>query len=90
MTGDDTIYLDYAATTPLDPAVLDAMLPYLHGVFGNPSSIYRLGQDAKAAIERARGAIARVIVPAARSTRTTCCLAEWTPPARMRVLIGVM
>ena len=61
MTGDDTIYLDYAATTPLDPAVLDAMLPYLHGVFGNPSSIYRLGQDAKAAIERARGAIARVI-----------------------------
>src|SRR6478736_2833846 len=61
MTGDDTIYLDYAATTPLDPAVLDAMMPYLQGVYGNPSSIYRLGQDAKAAIERARGVIARVI-----------------------------
>ena len=61
MIGDDTIYLDYAATTPLDPAVLDAMLPYLQGVYGNPSSIYRLGQDAKAAIEGARSAIARVI-----------------------------
>ncbi len=48
MTGDDTIYLDYAATTPLDPEVLEAMLPFLQTDFGNPSSIYRLGQDAKA------------------------------------------
>ena len=48
MTGDDTIYLDYAATTPLDPAVLEAMLPFLVSDYGNPSSIYRLGQDAKA------------------------------------------
>src|SRR6478609_5244004 len=61
MTGDDTIYLDYAATTPLDSAVLEAMLPFLETDFGNPSSIYRLGQDAKAGVERARGAIARVL-----------------------------
>jgi cysteine desulfurase len=61
MTGDDTIYLDYAATTPLDPAVLEAMLPFLQTDFGNPSSIYRLGQDAKAGVERSRGTIARVL-----------------------------
>ncbi len=61
MIGDDTIYLDYAATTPLDPAVLEAMLPFLQTDFGNPSSIYRLGQDAKAGVERSRGAIARVL-----------------------------
>ena len=58
---DDTIYLDAAATTPLDPDVLAAMMPYLTGSFGNPSSIYQLGQETKAAIEDARGAVARVI-----------------------------
>ena len=59
--NDDTIYLDTAATTPLDPDVLAAMMPYLTGSFGNPSSIYQLGQETKAAIEDARGAVARVI-----------------------------
>ena len=59
--NDDTIYLDAAATTPLDPDVLAAMMPYLTGSFGNPSSIYQLGQETKAAIEQARGAVARVI-----------------------------
>ncbi|MEZ4495344.1 MAG: cysteine desulfurase family protein [Thermomicrobiales bacterium] len=59
--NDDTIYLDAAATTPLDPDVLAAMMPYLTGSFGNPSSIYQLGQETKAAIEDARGAVARVI-----------------------------
>ena len=59
--SDDTIYLDAAATTPLDPDVLAAMMPYLTGSFGNPSSIYQLGQETKAAIEDARGAVARVI-----------------------------
>ncbi|CAN5707438.1 cysteine desulfurase NifS [soil metagenome] len=52
--NDDTIYLDHAATTPLLPAVLDAMLPYLSQEYGNPSSIYRVGQDGKSAVERAR------------------------------------
>lgn len=61
MFSDDTIYLDYAATTPLDPFVLEAMLPYLQNDYGNPSSIYRLGQDAKAGIEQSRSAIARVL-----------------------------
>jgi cysteine desulfurase len=54
------IYLDYAATTPLDPAVLQVMLPYLSREFGNPSSIYQQGQSARAAIEAARTRAASV------------------------------
>ncbi|HEY4712179.1 MAG TPA: aminotransferase class V-fold PLP-dependent enzyme, partial [Dehalococcoidia bacterium] len=44
------IYLDYNATTPIDPAVRDAMLPYLEEHFGNPSSSYIYGQRAKEAV----------------------------------------
>jgi cysteine desulfurase len=58
---DDTIYLDHAATTPLHPAVLDAMLPYFTEHYGNPSSIYQLGQDARAALDRSRASVARVL-----------------------------
>jgi cysteine desulfurase len=58
---DDTIYLDTAATTPLHPDVLAAMMPYLTEVYGNPSSIYRLGQDTKAAIENARRQVSAVL-----------------------------
>lgn len=59
--ADDTIYLDHAATTPLDPVVLEAMLPFLGERFGNPSSIYALGQENKAAIDRARRDVASVL-----------------------------
>ena len=59
--GSDLIYLDHAATTPVDPAVVQAMLPYFSGTFGNPSSIYRVGQDARAGLDRARQTIARVL-----------------------------
>ena len=52
------IYLDYAATTPTDPEVLKIMLPYFTDRFGNPSSIHSFGQEAKAAIEKAREEIA--------------------------------
>jgi len=55
------IYLDYAATTPTDPEVVEAMLPYLSEVFGNPSSIHSFGQEAKAAVEEARDKIAALI-----------------------------
>lgn len=55
------IYLDYAATTPIDQRVLDAMLPYFREMYGNPSSVHRLGQKAEAAIEQAREKIAAVL-----------------------------
>jgi cysteine desulfurase len=55
------IYLDYAATTPSDPAVVQAMLPYFHDAFGNPSAIYSYGQEAKNAVEEARAKVARLI-----------------------------
>lgn len=55
------IYLDYAATTPLDQRVFEAMTPYFSETFGNPSSIHRFGQKAETAIEEARETIAKVL-----------------------------
>jgi cysteine desulfurase len=55
------IYLDYNATTPLDPAVVDAMLPYLREEFGNPSSSHAYGKTAHDAVERARQQVADLI-----------------------------
>jgi cysteine desulfurase len=55
------IYLDYAATTPTHPDVIEAMLPYFNNSFGNPSSIYSYGQEAKGAVEKARGQVATLI-----------------------------
>lgn len=55
------IYLDYNATTPLDPAVIEAMLPYFHEHYGNPSSTHRLGKDAHDAVERARQQVAELL-----------------------------
>lgn len=57
----DAIYLDHAATTPVDPAVVEAMLPYFTERFGNPSSIYQLGQESRSALDRSRAAIASVL-----------------------------
>jgi cysteine desulfurase len=55
------IYLDHAATTPLSPRVLEAMLPYLQGVYGNPSSIHSFGREARMAVDRARLQVARAL-----------------------------
>ncbi len=55
------IYLDYAATTPTDPEVVKAMSPYFTDIFGNPSSLYAFGQEAKSVIEEARDIIASFI-----------------------------
>lgn len=57
--GREGIYLDHAATTPTDPAVVEVMLPYFTTRFGNPSSIYQLGQEARTALDRARGLVAK-------------------------------
>jgi cysteine desulfurase len=55
------VYLDCNATTPLDPRVLEAMLPVLQQGFGNASSIHWFGQQARAAVDEAREAVARLI-----------------------------
>ncbi len=55
------IYLDYNATTPLAPAVFEAMRPYLETHFGNPSSIHAAGREARAAIDDARDRLAAVL-----------------------------
>ncbi|MGH9175606.1 MAG: cysteine desulfurase family protein, partial [Vicinamibacterales bacterium] len=55
------IYLDHAATTPVDPRVLDVMLPFFSTRYGNPSSIYTLGQDARAGLDWARETLAALI-----------------------------
>ncbi len=55
------IYLDYNATTPLAPAVLDAMRPSLERHFGNPSSIHQAGREARAAVDDSRDRLARLL-----------------------------
>jgi len=57
----DTIYLDHAATTPVDPLVLEAMLPYFAERYGNPSGIYGLAREARRALDQARRAVAEVL-----------------------------
>lgn len=55
------IYLDNAATTPLDKEVLEVMMPYLTEKFGNPSSIYSYGRETRLAIEQARKTVAKIL-----------------------------
>ena len=57
----DQIYLDYNATTPIDPQVAEAMLPYIHQRYGNPSSSHLPGVAAKEAVENARGQLADML-----------------------------
>lgn len=55
------LYLDYAATTPTDPQVREAMLPFLGESFGNPSSVHRIGQEVRRALDNARDVLAAAI-----------------------------
>ena len=55
------IYLDYSATTPVDPRVTEAMAPYFSASFGNPSSVHRYGQIAEAAVDSARETVASIL-----------------------------
>jgi cysteine desulfurase len=55
------VYLDHSATTPVDPRVVEAMLPYLTEKFGNASSVHFFGQEARAAVDRARREVAALI-----------------------------
>src|ERR1035437_3962015 len=54
-------YFDYASTTPLDPAVFSAMLPYFSEKFGNPSNLYALGREANRTVGKAAADIAGVL-----------------------------
>ncbi len=55
------IYADNAATTRMSRTAIDAMIPYMENVYGNPSSLYSIGQEAKEALEQAREEVAAVI-----------------------------
>jgi cysteine desulfurase len=57
----ERVYLDYAASTPVDPRVLQTMLPYFSEIYGNPSSMHQEGQRAEAALEGARAAVAAIL-----------------------------
>jgi len=59
--SEPTVYLDHNATTPVRPEVIEAMLPYLRGEFGNPNSVHRLGQRARKAVEAAREKVAALL-----------------------------
>ena len=57
----NNIYLDYASTTPISKQAFNAMLPYLHDKFGNPSSVHTLGQIAQAGLDNARTQVAHIL-----------------------------
>ena len=57
----ERVYLDNAATTPIDPRVVESMLPYLTTHFGNPSSVYSYGRETRMAIEKARKSVAQLL-----------------------------
>ena len=70
------IYLDHAATTPLDRSVLAEMEPYLCEVFGNPSSIYQSAREARRALDEARDTVADILNARAREIVFTSCGSE--------------
>lgn len=70
------IYLDYAATTPVDGRVLEAMLPFFSNIFGNPSSIHYYGQQAETALENARASVAESLHARSEEIIFTACGTE--------------
>ncbi|HWR64769.1 MAG TPA: cysteine desulfurase family protein [Bellilinea sp.] len=72
----ERVYLDYAATTPVDPRVLERMLPYFTGTFGNPSSVHWYGQQAEASLESARESVAAALGARANEIVFTSCGTE--------------
>ncbi|MDQ3098154.1 MAG: cysteine desulfurase [bacterium] len=83
------IYLDNAATTALDPAVLEKMMPYFSGEFGNASSVHSLGRDARMAVERARQQVAGAIGAQAKDVIFTSSATEANNLAIKGVIEGI-
>ena len=71
-----TVYLDHAATTAVDPRVVEAMLPYWTERYGNPSSIYGLGRDAYHALDQSRQTVAGILNCSPREVVFTSCGTE--------------
>ncbi len=61
MSATKRVYMDHNAGKPVDPRVVDDMLPYMKALYGNPSSLHTFGQEAKQAVEQARDKVARLI-----------------------------
>ena len=70
------VYLDYNATTPVDPEVVKEMIPYIESHYGNPSSSYSIGRSNKEAIEKARGQVAELISCEPEEIYFTSCATE--------------
>ena len=70
------VYLDNAATTQIDPLVLEEMMPYLTEFYGNPSSIHSYGRKAKSAIEKARKIVAKYLNASSSEVFFTGCGTE--------------
>ena len=70
------VYLDYNATTPVDPAVVEAMLPYLTSYFGNPASAHAYGAAAGAAVAQARAQVAALLGCQGDEVIFTSCASE--------------
>src|SRR5215207_646817 len=72
----DAVYLDNAATTPVDPRVVDAMRPYWDAEWGNPSSVYAVGRRSRRALDDARDRVAQIINCRANEIVFTGCGSE--------------
>jgi cysteine desulfurase len=72
----ERIYLDNAATTQLDPEVIEAMLPYMHEIYGNPSAVHAFGRKARAGIEQSRRMVAKLLHCAPGEIVFTSCGTE--------------
>ena len=70
------IYLDYNATTPILPEILEAMMPYLTSEWGNPSSSYKFGSKLKTIIETARAQVAELVGANTTEIIFTSCATE--------------
>jgi len=76
MQPERLVYLDHAATTPTDPRVVEAMLPYFSDVYGNPSSVHSFGRKADKAVQAARRTIADILNCSPREIVFTGCGSE--------------
>jgi cysteine desulfurase len=82
----ELLYLDHNATTPIDPEVREAMLPWLENEFGNPSSVYSLGRRAAAALTRAREQVASLVGASPSEIIFNSCGTEATNTAILSAL----